>query len=73
MMAWRLRYRSCKVCGAQYPHVYISASGLCPDHSRMRAEANNRQLHEHAGPYFDHWRERCLAAFGGVALDEARD
>lgn len=67
------RRNSCRICGASYPYVSISARGLCPDHTRMRAEANNRQLHEHEGPYFEHWRRRCLAAFGGVALDEVRE
>jgi hypothetical protein len=25
-----------------------------------------RQLIAHNGPHFDHWRRRCLAAFGVV-------
>jgi hypothetical protein len=30
------------------------------------ALTNRRQLIEHDGPLFDHWRRRCLAAFGVV-------
>lgn len=32
---------------------------------------NAIQLHQHNGPFFDHWRAQCLAAFGIVALDES--
>jgi hypothetical protein len=39
----------------------------------MRLTRNVVAMVEHRGPEFDYWRERCLAAFGGVALDEARD
>lgn len=63
-VAWRLRHRACKVCDARYPFVTISASGLCPDHSKMRMRDNNAQLREHSGPWFDHWRQRSLAALG---------
>lgn len=42
----------------------------------MRQIANSRDLHEHRGPYFDHWRQRSLAALGifeppDAASDEA--
>jgi hypothetical protein len=26
--------------------------------------ANARDLRDHRGEFFDHWRRRCLAAFG---------
>jgi hypothetical protein len=39
----------------------------------MRRNANLRDLVEHRGEYFEHWRRRCVAAFGGVLLDELRD
>ena len=73
MARWRRR-NQCRVCGARWPFVSISARGLCPDHTKMRMEDNNRELREHKGPHFDHWRQRCLAAFGVFApLDERRD
>lgn len=66
--------KSCKVCGirasADEP---ISATGLCIEHAVDRMEANNRQIAAHNGPFFDHWRRRVLASFGGVPLDEVRD
>ena len=35
---------------------------------------NNRELREHNGPWFEHWRRRSLAALGVFGpLDEARD
>jgi hypothetical protein len=36
-------------------------------------EDNNRELREHRGPHFEYWRRRCVAAFGGVLLDEQRE
>lgn len=58
------RRNECRVCGARWPYVSVSARGLCPDHTRIRQHENVTQLREHRGPYFDHWRERTLAAFG---------
>lgn len=29
-----------------------------------------RQLQAHDGPHFDHWRKRCMAAFGILPVDE---
>lgn len=72
-MAQHWHPRECKVCGARSPAVPISQTGLCPDHGRMRRNANLRDLVEHRGEYFEHWRRRCVAAFGGVLLDELRD
>ena len=68
-MAGYRRRNSCRVCGASWPYVSISARGLCPDHTRMRMTENNRQLREGAGPWFDHWRQRTLAAFGVGIFD----
>lgn len=52
----------------------ISARGLCPDHTRMRITDNLTQLREGRGPYFDHWRQRTLAAFGvGIFDGDAQD
>lgn len=33
--------------------------------------ANLVSLVAHSGPYFDHWRNRSLAALGVFALDDA--
>ena len=63
----------CKVCGARSPAVLISQTGLCPDHGAMRRNANLRDLVNHRGEYFDHWRRRCLAAFGVLQVDERGD
>lgn len=42
----------------------MSARGLCRDCGIGSMERNADQLERHAGPYFDHWRRRCAAAFG---------
>ncbi len=72
-MARYRRRNSCRVCGARWPFVSISARGLCPDHTRIRMEETARALVEHRGPQFEHWRRRCVAAFGGVLLDDVRE
>lgn len=33
---------------------------------------NLRAMRRHDGPYADHWRKRCLAAFGVVEVDADR-
>jgi len=38
-----------------------------------RLVENATELRAHSGPFFEHWRRRCVAAFGGVLLDERRD
>ena len=48
----------------------ISARGLCLYHATARMLLNNEQISTHQGEFFDHWRRRTLAAFGGVPVDE---
>lgn len=69
----RRRRNTCRVCGARWPWVYVSTRGLCHDHSMQRLIEHNTQLHEHRGPHFERWRERCLAAFGVAVTDDVRD
>lgn len=54
-----------------YQAARISARGKCWACGRSRELLNNDQLIAASGPFFDHWRRRCRAAFG--VLDEARD
>lgn len=63
------RHRACKVCGARYPFVTVSARGLCPDHIVKRIEENATQLRAHEGPYFQRWREAMAASVGGSLVD----
>ena len=65
------RRNVCRICGARWPFVDVSARGLCPTHTHMPLEENMRQLVAHKGPHFEHWRQRCLAAFG--VFDEPAD
>ena len=46
------------------------SSYKCEDCGRGRSRDNLVQLHFHRGPYFDHWRRRCIAALGAVLPDE---
>lgn len=60
-----------EVWGIPYGHAArISARGYCWGHGRMRELENIEQLEASSGPFFDHWRQRCRAAFG--VLDETR-
>lgn len=62
----------CKACGLsaeECERVHglsgpISARGYCRFCGRKIRLANIAQLEAHKGPFFDHWRERCRAAFG---------
>lgn len=47
----------CKVCGARSPHVYVSASGLCPDHSVQRMAVNIVSLRTRRGDDFEKWAQ----------------
>ena len=49
--------------------MLFSRTGLCPRCSEVRMLDNHRDLKDHRGPFFEHWRRRTLAAFG-VFLDE---
>lgn len=58
---------SCRYCGAsRVDGVHISARGKCPSCAEARELANHRQLKDHAGPFFDWWRIRSLAALGDL-------
>ena len=72
-MAGYRRRNTCRVCGASWPYVYISARGLCPDHTKMRQDENLRQLRERSGPYFKRWRESMAACVGGSLVDARTD
>lgn len=50
----------------------LSATYLCRDCGEDRFLSNLHQLQAHSGPFFDYWRERCLAGFGVFVHDEAR-
>lgn len=63
--------RGCKRCGRPGQiRKTLSATGLCRPCGAQIAAENLTQLVAHDGPYFDHWRRRCLAAFGIVQVDE---
>jgi hypothetical protein len=53
------------------PPYSVSWRGLCQDCAQARMRANNIQLSEHRGPYFERWRERSLAALGVFAVDDS--
>lgn len=42
----------------------FSARGKCFDCGTGHMLANAHQLRAHDGPWFQHWRRACLAAFG---------
>jgi hypothetical protein len=48
----------------------LSARGKCQSCGADHSIENATQLHEHRGPYFEHWRVRVAASVGGVLLDD---
>lgn len=66
-----LRYRTCKGCGQSNSVVGdLSWTRLCETCYRERFEDNLDQLKAHSGPYFQNHRRACVAAFGGVLIDD---
>jgi hypothetical protein len=69
-MAGRRDYRHCRICRRHYSECgSISARGKCEECATARVVMNILELHEHRGPFFEHWRQRCLQAFGVQLLD----
>jgi len=65
-------HTECLVCG-EPPEVCgpLSTRGLCVADAKARMHANNDQLKAHRGPFFERWRVRGIASYGGIvpALD----
>lgn len=68
-MTPKRRRNTCRVCGARWPWVYVSARGLCPWHSKQRMWDNAQQIHEHRGPAFERWREAMARSVGGELVE----
>jgi hypothetical protein len=65
------RKTHCRVCGRHRDVCgVLSARAKCFDCGLGRVAVNALQLHDHSGYYFEHWRRRCLAAFGVVLPDD---
>lgn len=61
----------CKRCGRHRSECgKLSARYVCADCGDVNSTVNRQQLRAHAGPYFDHWRRRSLAALGVIVADE---
>jgi hypothetical protein len=52
------------VCGP------LSLRQKCHDCGVGKLALNDLQLHDHRGPFFDHWRRRSLAALGVMLPDD---
>lgn len=48
----------------------MSARGRCQPCWTANQVDNIRQLANHRGPYFKHWRQAMAASVGGVLLDD---
>lgn len=64
---------ACRCCRTPIQHrSELSATGLCADCGpRLQREAT-LQLIAHHGPYFEHWRRRCLAAFSSPRIEHPK-
>jgi len=65
------RFRvNCQACGKHESEVGpISWRGKCGTCGPAIAERANDELHNHAGPTFEHWRRRLAASVGAVIPD----
>lgn len=69
-----LRYRICRGCGKSSVEVgSLSWTRLCYSCGLQREIDNHDQLKAHSGPFAQHHRRQCVAAWGGVLLDDFRD
>lgn len=61
---------TCKICGgtvAERSELTARGKHLACSERKVREEIH--QLVAHRGPHFDHWRARCIAAFGNPHLE----
>lgn len=66
----RLDYKTCRHCGRPTSEVGpLSWTRQCERCAVARLTANNLELHDHRGPWFDHWR-RSMALSVGAYLGE---
>jgi hypothetical protein len=67
----RADYVKCRECGRHSDECgTLSHERLCTDCGRERFEQNVLQLRAHSGPFAAHHRRQCVAAWGGVLLDD---
>jgi len=60
----------CHGCGGHRDEVgKLSNRYKCADCGDRAILENRHQLEASSGPYFDHWRRRCLRAFGVGLVD----
>lgn len=48
----------------------MSARGRCAECGEGHMLENARQLAAHDGPWFQHWRRQCVAAFGAILASD---
>lgn len=69
-----LRYRICKGCDKPSTEVgALSWTRLCYECGNQRLNENHEQMKSHSGPFAQHHRRQCVAAWGGVLLDDPRN
>jgi len=64
----------CKDCGATNEETHISQTGLCFGCGLERRLANNEQLENGSGPFYEHWLRRSYLAMRPrlLALDASQ-
>lgn len=63
--------KTCKDCGGHRDEVgHVTWRGYCIVCGTERHETEVREMHAHAGPYFEHWRRQMAASVGASLLDE---
>lgn len=69
-----LRRATCRNCHRHRSECGpISWNGNCQRCAHERMAANLLDLVTHSGAFFEHYRRRMVAAFGGVLVDDTGD
>ena len=69
----RRDYKRCRYCGRPTSEVgALSHTRQCQDCWNYRRAENIRQLLDHKGPMFQHWRRKHITAAGGILPEDLR-
>lgn len=74
-MPWRGHLSNfCKICGEpRLEGEYLTKRGNHSTCSAAIADAEIKQLRNHTGPHFEHWRRQMAASVGGILLDDVSE
>ena len=54
----------CVDCQEMFPRKLLNRMGRCHDCAMKKMLSVPRQLHDHSGPEYEHWKEQIKASIG---------